>query len=124
MGGVSLNKPVVGVAASPSNGYWLVASDGGIFAFGAPFLGSTGGESLVQPINEMAPTSDGRGYWMVASDGGIFAYGDAGFQGSAAGIPGAAPISGMAADPVTGGYWLVGSNGGVYAFGAPFYGAS
>ena len=37
-------KPIVGMAATPSgHGYWLVASDGGIFAFGdAGFLGSTG----------------------------------------------------------------------------------
>ena len=32
-GGTTLNKPIVGMAATPSgNGYWLVASDGGVFA--------------------------------------------------------------------------------------------
>ncbi len=37
-------------------GYWLVASDGGIFAFGdARFYGSTGGVSLRQPIVTLAP---------------------------------------------------------------------
>ena len=36
-------------------GYWLTASDGGIFSFGdAPFLGSTGSLSLAQPIIGMA----------------------------------------------------------------------
>ena len=37
-----LNKPVVGIAATPGgHGYWEVASDGGIFAFGsAQFYGS------------------------------------------------------------------------------------
>jgi len=35
MGGQPLNKPIVGMAATPDgNGYWMVASDGGIFAFG------------------------------------------------------------------------------------------
>ena len=30
-----LNKPVVGMASTPDGaGYWLVAADGGIFAFG------------------------------------------------------------------------------------------
>jgi hypothetical protein len=38
-------------------GYWLVASDGGIFAFGtAPFYGSTGNIRLNQPIVGMAST--------------------------------------------------------------------
>ena len=39
-----LNKPIVGMAPTPDGkGYWLVASDGGIFTFGdAGFFGSTG----------------------------------------------------------------------------------
>jgi len=32
MGGIHLNQPIVGMASTPDgNGYWLVASDGGIF---------------------------------------------------------------------------------------------
>ena len=66
-----------------SSGYWLVASDGGVFSFGsAPFYGSTGNLVLAQPVLGMAPGLGGGGYWMVASDGGIFAFGDAGFYGS------------------------------------------
>jgi hypothetical protein len=47
-----LNRPIVGMAATPSgNGYWLVASDGGVFTFGdAPFLGSTGAMALTSPV--------------------------------------------------------------------------
>ena len=38
-------------------GYWFVAADGGIFAFGdAPFNGSMGGTHLNQPIVGMAAT--------------------------------------------------------------------
>ena len=34
-GSMRLNKPVVGMAATPDGGgYWLVASDGGVFAYG------------------------------------------------------------------------------------------
>jgi hypothetical protein len=40
-GGLSLNKPIVGMSIDPATGgYWLVGSDGGIFAFGAPFFGA------------------------------------------------------------------------------------
>jgi len=40
-GGIRLNEPVVGMAADPATGgYWLVASDGGIFSFDAPFFGA------------------------------------------------------------------------------------
>ena len=67
------------MAATPDGqGYWLVASDGGIFTFGdASFYGSTGAIHLNQPIVGMAATPDGGGYWLVASDGGIFTFGDA-----------------------------------------------
>jgi 3-phytase len=79
-------------------GYWLVARDGGIFAFGdARFHGSTGAIRLAQPIVAMAPTPSGNGYWLVASDGGIFAFGDAAFFGSTGDIALKAPIVGMGA---------------------------
>jgi len=85
LGGVAHpNKPLVGGAETPSGqGYWMVASDGGIFAFGdAAFLRSTGSIALNKPIVGMAATPDGQGYWMVASDGGIFAFGNAAYYGS------------------------------------------
>jgi hypothetical protein len=44
------------MSATPDGGgYWLVASDGGIFSFGrAPFLGSTGAIRLNRAIVAMA----------------------------------------------------------------------
>ena len=73
----------MGVVATPDGkGYWEVASDGGVFAFGdAAFYGSMGGQPLDAPVVGMAATPDGKGYWEVASDGGIFAFGDAAFAG-------------------------------------------
>jgi hypothetical protein len=56
-GNMHLNKPIVGIAAAPEGkGYWLVASDGGIFSFGpgAVFHGSTGYVHLNKPIVAMA----------------------------------------------------------------------
>src|SRR2546422_7423313 len=46
---LTLNNPIVGMAATPTGkGYWLVASDGGIFAFGdAVFQGSRSEERRV-----------------------------------------------------------------------------
>jgi uncharacterized protein YkwD len=111
--------PIVGVASAPSgNGYWLVASDGGVFTFGgATFYGSTGGRALDAPIVGIAATPSGRGYWLVASDGGVFTFGDATFYGSTGGRRLDAPIVGIAATPSGHGYWLVASDGGVFTFG-------
>ena len=92
---------------SPGGGYRMVASDGGIFAFGgAAFYGSMGDKPLNQPIVGMTASHDGKGYWMVASDGGIFSFGDAGYYGSAGAIPLNQPIVGMAATSDGAGYWL------------------
>jgi hypothetical protein len=112
-------------AAAPS-GCWMVASDGGIFAFGdAKFYGSTGAIKLNQPITGMAASPTGAGYWLVASDGGIFAFGDAKFYGSTGAIKLNRPITGMAPTPSGAGYWLVASDGGIFAFGdAKFYGST
>ncbi len=126
-GGIHLNKPVVGMAATPNGqGYWMVATDGGIFSFGnARFHGSMGGKALNKPIVGMATTPDGGGYWEVASDGGIFSFGDAAFHGSTGNIALNKPIVGMAVTPDGGGYWLVASDGGIFAFGdAKFHGST
>ena len=133
-GCMRLNQPIVGIAPSAdttdvgtntachvgplqSGGYWMVARDGGIFAFGtAPFLGSTGCLVLNRPVVGMAASQDSTtagsntaclpaggsaplppgGYLMFASDGGVFTFGNAGFVGS---LPG----SGIAVDDVVGG---------------------
>jgi SpoIID/LytB domain protein len=126
-GAIRLNRPIVGMAATPSGkGYWLVASDGGIFAFGdAAFYGSTGAIRLNQPIVGMATTPSGKGYWLVASDGGIFAFGDAAFYGSTGAIRLNQPVVGMASTPSGRGYWLVAADGGIFAFGdAQFHGST
>ncbi|HLG67679.1 MAG TPA: CHAP domain-containing protein, partial [Acidimicrobiales bacterium] len=105
-------------ATPTGKGYWLVAADGGVFAFGdAGFFGSMGGVPLVAPVVGMAATPTGKGYWLVAGDGGVFAFGDAGFYGSGAGQGLPAGVSGMAATPTGKGYWLVTGNGAVLTFG-------
>ena len=126
-GATKLNKPIVGMAATPSgNGYWLVASDGGIFTFGdAQFYGSTGAERLNKPVVGMAATPSGHGYWLVASDGGIFTFGDARFYGSTGAIHLNQPIEGMAPTASGKGYWMVAYDGGIFNFGdADFFGST
>ena len=119
--------PVTAMAIAPdtSIGQWVVAADGGVFAYaGAPFYGSMGGRHLNAPIVGIAATPSGHGYWLVGSDGGVFTFGDAPFAGSLAGQSINAPIVGMTGTPDGNGYWLVGADGGVYAFGdAVFYGS-
>ncbi len=124
--GIRPVEAVLGIAASATgNGYWMVAGDGGIFAFGdAPFFGSMGGTRLNRPMVGMAASSTGNGYWMFAADGGIFAFGDARFFGSTADLPLQGGIVAMAPTATNQGYWLVGSDGGVFAFGdATFLGS-
>ncbi len=116
----------VGMARTASGqGYWIVASDGGVFSFGdANFYGSMGGQALNKPIVGMAARPQGDGYWLVASDGGIFAFGNAGFYGSMGGQPLNQPIVAMAVTQSGNGYWMVAKDGGIFSFGdAPFYGS-
>ncbi len=121
-----LPGPPTSAPTSSGPGYWLVASDGGVFSFGrAPFLGSMGGQHLNQPIVASVSTPDHDGYWLVASDGGVFTFGDANFYGSTGNIHLNRPIVGMAATPSGHGYWLVASDGGVFSFGdAAFHGST
>ena len=123
-----LNKPVVGMAATPDGrGYWLVASDGGIFSFGdATFFGSTGGQPLNKPDRRHGrhPRRQGllagglrrrhlqlRRRHLLRLD-----------RAAAAST---SPIVGMAATPDGKGYWLVASDGGIFSYGdATFYGST
>lgn len=126
-GAISLNQPVVGIAATASDkGYWLVARDGGIFNFGdAAFHGSTGGLRLNSPIVGIATVPAGGGYWLVGADGGVFPFGSANFFGSTGGMRLNSPIVAIAPTSTGNGYWLVSADGGVFAFGdAPFHGST
>ncbi|MDQ1437407.1 MAG: hypothetical protein QOK43_1036 [Acidimicrobiaceae bacterium] len=108
-----------------ARGYWLAASDGGVFGYGdAVFKGSMGGRPLNRPVLAAASTPTGNGYWLAASDGGVFAFGDAAFFGSTGRLPLVSPIVAMVSTPSGRGYWLAAADGGVFAFGdAGYYGS-
>jgi hypothetical protein len=91
------------MASTPSgNGYYLVASDGGVFSFpkgGAPgaipFYGSAGGTTIGAPAVSIVTTPTGNGYWIAAANGRVFNYGGATNYGSQAGTALQAPIVGF-----------------------------
>jgi len=104
---------------------WLVASDGGTFAFGdAAFHGSMGGQHLNQQVVGISVDLATGGYWEVATDGGVFAFG-APFFGSTGNIHLNQPVNGMTTTANSQGYWFVASDGGIFAFGnAGFHGSA
>jgi hypothetical protein len=133
--GRRLNGPVVGIAEVPRTqvgtttqccqGYWLTASDGGVFSFGsATFYGSMGGRPLVAPVVGIAASPSGAGYWLIASDGGVFTFGDAGFFGSDVGHT-ASPAVSLVPTADGAGYWIAHQDGSVVSHGnAPAAAAS
>jgi hypothetical protein len=116
------------MAVTPTGrGYWLLASDGGVFSFGdAKFYGSTGNLRLNAPVISMAVRRQGNGYWLLGGDGGVFSFGHARFHGSLPGtglciVSGAVQLRGT---QTGNGYWLLGGDGGVFSFGdAKFFGS-
>jgi hypothetical protein len=121
-------------SSTPTDGYWLVGSDGGIFNYGsAPFEGSTGSLSLQRPVVGITRTSSNSGYWLVASDGGVFAF-NAPFVGSLPGLglhPAGSGLPRSLNQPIVGvvpssngqGYYMVAADGGVFAFNSTFAGS-
>ena len=65
-----------GVARPPdAHGSWPVASGGGVFAFGAPFLGSLGEVALSAPIVGVTPSADGVGHDLLGADSAVYVVG-------------------------------------------------
>jgi hypothetical protein len=107
-------------AARPTGGYWLLAADGGVFAFGAAaFHGPAGNRGA--DVAGMAATAAGDGYWLADDDGDVFPVGAAGHFGSRPGETD--DIAAFAARPRGDGYWMATRTGSVEAYGsAPYLG--
>ncbi len=114
----SLNAPIVGMVPSTTGGgYFMVASDGGVFAFGdarfegsCPGIGGCPGSAVA-----VLPDHSGNGYWLVTSTGSVYAFGDAPFRGAPP--PQSIPVVSAAATPDGRGYWILYANGVVASFG-------
>jgi hypothetical protein len=114
----SLNAPIVGmVPSSDDGGYFMVASDGGVFAFGdAHFAGSCPGRGGCSGAAvAVMPDASGNGYWLVTQTGHVYTFGDASYYG-APGNTGSAVTSAVRT-PDGGGYWILTANGTVYNYG-------
>ena len=114
----SLNAPIVGMVPSVDDGgYFMVASDGGVFAFGdAKFEGSCPGiGGCVGTAVAVMPDASGAGYWLVTSAGAVYAFGDAPHLGA----PGntGSPITSAVRTPSGNGYWILDASGTVHAYG-------
>jgi hypothetical protein len=112
------------MAVTPDGkGYWLVASDGGVFAFGsARYIGSPSRGQTPEAVVGLAPTFDGGGYWLATAGGHVYSYGDAA-PGNEDSRPSAAVVA------ITGtadgkGYWMVTTRGGIYTYGDALYAGS
>ncbi len=93
-----LAAPINGIVADPDGtGYWLIATDGGGFAFDTAFRGSMGGQPLNAPVT--GAINYGDGYLLVAADGGIFTYSNRDFLGSLGGQPLTYPVITTTAPP-------------------------
>jgi hypothetical protein len=117
-GGEHLNAPIVGIVPSQSGtGYFMVASDGGVFAFNAPFAGSCPGLAggCSGAAVGVVPDHSGNGYWLVTATGHVYAFGDA----QNFGAPGqqSSSITSIVRTPDGNGYWILDANGGVFAYG-------
>jgi hypothetical protein len=98
--------PVVGISTTPAgDGYWLAATDGGVFSFGgATFAGSLGDRRLDEPVTGIDTAGVGA-YWLVTRDGAVYSFGGARYAGGATSVCKDA-VLGVAAHR-GGGYWLV-----------------
>src|SRR5688500_13561865 len=68
------SSSITGLAATPSGrGYWTVAENGDVAAFGDARNDLGRPPALAHPLVDVAGTRSGNGYWLAARDGGVFA---------------------------------------------------
>ena len=114
----SLNAPIVAmVPSAEGGGYFMVASDGGVFAFGdahfagsCPGIGGCSGAAVA-----VMPDASGDGYWLVTQTGHVYAFGDAPDYGEPR--PQNVPVTSAVRTPDGKGYWILFSNGAIADFG-------
>ncbi len=113
-----LNAPIVGMVPSgDGGGYFMVAADGGVFAFGdarfegsCPGIGGCSGAAVA-----VMPDANQNGYWLVTATGHVYSFGDAASRGAPG--PQSSVITSAARTPSGNGYWMVDGNGQIFGYG-------
>ncbi len=116
--GRKLAAPVVGmVPSSTGHGYFMVAADGGVFAFGdavfagsCPSIGGCSGAAVA-----VMPDASGHGYWLVTATGHVYAFGDAPVLGAPGSV--SSPVTSAVRTASGNGYWILLANGTVLSYG-------
>ena len=98
------------------DGYFMVASDGGVFAFGdahfagsCPGIGGCSGAAVA-----VMPDASGNGYWLVTATGNVYTFGDAPYFGA----PGpSGTVTRLFSTPDGLGYWILLADGQVFSYG-------
>ncbi len=117
-GTVRLAAPIVAMVPSVNDaGYFMVAADGGVFAFGdaryagsCPGIGGCSGTAVA-----VMPDATGNGYWLVTATGNVYTFGDAQALGSPPRRT--APVTSAVRTPDGGGYWVLFADGTLAASG-------
>src|SRR5581483_5110660 len=108
-------QPAATTAGGPTSGYWMVGTDGRVYAFGnATDLGSPALPAGAKATHiEPAPAG---GYTVLDDRGDVFSFGNAPALGNAALAPGETAVS-LSATPSGHGYWIFTSAGRVITQG-------
>jgi hypothetical protein len=118
----ALLRPVSGITATPSgHGYWLVATDSGVFAYGDADCAHCGGGLVDLDTVGLAPFPAGKGFALVRTGAGFSAvlpevndqsFGHLGFFTLFGGSEMTPPLVGIAGNALV--YWVVNQRGAVY----------
>ncbi len=117
--------PTPVVRSSDGSGYWMLGSDGKVYAFGqSKYLGAPALPAGVTAA-DLESTPTGNGYWIVDSAGNVYSYGDAAALGGigAGRLAAGETVTSLSSTPSGQGYWIFTTKGRVAALGdAVFYG--
>lgn len=107
------------VGTASQSGYWMLGSDGRVYAFGSAVNFGSASDSAVA----LSARHDGAGYWIVDAFGNVHAFGSAAYFGGRPALLSGETVSTISSTPSGKGYWLFTTLGRAFAYGdAHFFG--